>query len=210
MLNMWLLLFFFLSFFLLPSIAMSPIPVGLVSFDVRTCTWMPWHLMRKSVSMVEPLCRALFWSLMGIIAVSFGDSDVRASYGMASLGLVGTLTEGPQQQVWTVTVDSFRGKRQRQSSWTLLVIWVGERGDMLGNKCQEPAWCWVQLLMGHPLVQTPLTGAYLATCFSFQGPDSFVFQLLFILRARATHRVTVPQGASGQWTTYNAPVWGGP
>lgn len=111
---MWLLLFFFLSFFfLLPSIAMSPIPVGLVSFDVRTCTLMLWHLMRKSVSMVEPLCRALFWSLMGIIAVSFRDSDVRASYGMASLGLVGTLTEGPQQQVWTVTVDSVSEARGR-------------------------------------------------------------------------------------------------
>lgn len=37
---------------------------------------------------------------MGIIGMCFRDGDVRASYGVASLGLVGKLAEGPQQQVW--------------------------------------------------------------------------------------------------------------
>lgn len=63
------------------------------------------------------------------------------------------------------------------------------------------------------LVQIPNRGHTWLPSLSFQGQDSLGFQLLFILRARATHRVTVhsppPQGASGQWTTYNAHVWGG-
>lgn len=53
---------------------------------------------------------------MDIIEMCFRDSDVRASYGVASLGLLGTLTEGPQQQVWTVTVSE--GPSQRQEAET--------------------------------------------------------------------------------------------
>lgn len=46
--------------------------------------------------------------------------------------------------------------------------------------------------MGHLLVLTPNTGHTWPPSLSFQGQNSFDFQLLFILRARATHRVTVP------------------
>lgn len=44
---------------------------------------------------------------------------------------------------------------------------------------------------GH-LVQIPNRGHTWLPSLSFQGQDSLGFQLLFILRARATHRVTVP------------------
>lgn len=56
------------------------------------------------------------WSLMDVLEMCFRDSGVRASYGVASLGPVGTLTEGPQQQVWTVTVSE--GPSQRQEAET--------------------------------------------------------------------------------------------
>lgn len=67
-LNMWLL--FYLFFFSFPVLgmevravgghpnnrsAMSPNPICLVSFNVRTCKLMLWHPMRESVSKVGPL-----------------------------------------------------------------------------------------------------------------------------------------------------------
>lgn len=54
---------------------------------------------------------------------------------------------------------------------------------------------------GDFLVHIPNIGHTQLPGLRSQGQDSFVFQLLFILRSRATHRVTVPRGAAGQWTT---------
>lgn len=48
------------------------------------------------------------------------------------------------------------------------------------------------LTVGHLLVQIPNIGHTQLPSLSSQDQDSFVFQLLFILRSRATHRVTVP------------------
>jgi hypothetical protein len=41
---------------------------------------------------------------MGIIDLCLRDSDVKSVLGDSPLGLVGTLTEGPQQQTLAVTV----------------------------------------------------------------------------------------------------------
>lgn len=66
---------------------------------------MLWHLIRKSVSVVGPPLWGTksYGSPMGITEMCLRDSNVRVSNGIAALGLVGTLTEGLQQQVWTAT-----------------------------------------------------------------------------------------------------------
>lgn len=94
----------------------SPVPIHLVSFNVRTCRLL-WYPMRKSC-MVEPLWRApkaVGHSWISSKCIS-GIMMSEHPMGLASLGPVGTLTEGPQQQVRTVTVSE--GPSQRQEAET--------------------------------------------------------------------------------------------
>lgn len=63
---------------------------------------------------------------MGITEMCLRDSDVRVSYGIAPLSPVGTLSEGPQQPAWTVTVPEGLCQRQEAETKQLdpLVTWV--------------------------------------------------------------------------------------
>lgn len=153
--------------------------------------------MRKSC-MVEPLWRAP--KAVGhswIASKCVSGIVIRASYGVASLGPLGTLTEGPQQQVWTVAVSEGPSQRQEargrdKAVGHCLSFGLGSQGTCLEMILPATS-CFAAAHHGH-LVQIPNTGHTWLPSLSFQGQDSLVFQLLFILRARATHRVTVPPG----------------
>lgn len=71
---------------------------------------------------------------MGITDLCLRESDVKSVLGDSPLGLVGTLTEGPQQQAWTVTVPE--GLCQRQEAETKKL----DRACDLGFGARGHAW----------------------------------------------------------------------